>query len=447
MEQYEELTDLAADAVDAGDRGRAAKLNARALPYAAAAGPSATFELAQALSVQVGNLYRVADLEGAVDCGARALAVLQPPHRFYPAALATLTHAAWRDCPLDATDTAVTLPPEVVERAVRELLSTVYGALGNAYSRNLRVAEAIAHYEQALVALELQPPGFQRDLQAASLQGNLGNQYSRLRQPARAAQHNDAMRVLLDAAERAGADAEVIRCSRANLALNVMHGQPGGAAPSGSPALAALEALWHEQRLSDVPTVSVGPSDFGKHVSASVCISALQACSTPAQQRPWLERMLALPLGPLSATPAARLAGQPAFRGSCRACAMPADQVAVAGGKLRACVACKGVAYCSVSCQRADWKRHRVPCGAQAAALAMGGLDAAAALEDATCIICRRGLAPQPGGDAEPELVHILKCGHVGHSRCINVLVNALPFALSASCPTCDTPIDVGQTS
>ena len=187
--EYNKLMDAAADAADAGDRARAAKLQARAAPYAAAAGLEQAHELVLLLSVQIGHLYRENDFAGAVDCGARALAMLLPPHRYFPAALATFTHANWRDTPLDAADAAVTLPPEMVERARRETLSQVHGALGNAYSRNLRVMDAVTHYNLAVEALELQPATWKRDVQAASLQENLGNQYTRLYDLVRAREH------------------------------------------------------------------------------------------------------------------------------------------------------------------------------------------------------------------------------------------------------------------
>lgn len=451
--EHSKLMNAAADASDAGDRARSARLHAKAAPYAAAAGIAGAPALAVTLDVQTGCLYRLSDFTGALDCGARALAMLLPPHRYFPAALATLTHAAWRDTPLEAADVAVTLPANLVEPLRRELLCQVHSALGNACSRSLLVTDAISHYEQGLEALKLQPASWMRLVQESSMQENIGNQYCRLRDPVRTAQHYDTARALLDSAERAGADSESLRSSRASLAVNSV-ALTGILQASAAPALddafvpapsslEALEALWHEQRLSEAPAALNSPADWGADVSTNVCKRALLACTTPAQQRPWLERMLMLPTGLLSAIPAVRLAGQSAFRGACRACAMPAEQAEAAGDKLRACVACKGVAYCSQECQREDWSRHKLPCRAQAAALAAGTVNAPAALEDATCIACRRGLAPQPGGAGEPELVNIMRCGHAGHTRCITALINSRPHGHghAAFCPACDEPI------
>ena len=45
----------------------------------------------------------------------------------------------------------------------------------------------------------------------------------------------------------------------------------------------------------------------------------------------------------------------PGAEGKCRGCGK-------SDGKLKWCNACKSIKYCSVKCQRSDWKRHRTPC-------------------------------------------------------------------------------------
>jgi hypothetical protein len=268
-------------------------------------------------------------------------------------------------------------------------------------------------------------------------QSNLGNQYLRERQPERAAQYYARARALLDRAEAVGHDPAAVREARATLSMNSMLLQrqgPSDDAAGEAQTLASLEALWREERLADAP-----PGE-AQETASGTCRNALLLCATAAQPRPWLERLLALPGGPLSATPAARLSGQGAARGACRACGTPAAAAAAAGGKLRMCLACAGVAYCSQACQAADWKRHKRPCRAQAAAAAAGAVDAAAALEDATCSACRRGLTQPPAGADDPGLVQILRCGHAAHARCLDALRAAAGTAAPALCPACDVP-------
>jgi hypothetical protein len=63
--------------------------------------------------------------------------------------------------------------------------------------------------------------------------------------------------------------------------------------------------------------------------------------------------------------PAAAAAAAPAAQAQPAAAGVAKQQCARCGtcaGKLRRCGRCKGPHYCSVDCQRADWRRHQRVC-------------------------------------------------------------------------------------
>ncbi len=179
--QHLETVNEALEAERAGDIRRAAKLCALSLPMLLPLGPAGTLDLVTALIFQLEYLSKLEQLAASIDCAERALAVLLPPHSFYPAALATLSHAAWRDTPLDATDARVTLALERVAPVARKMLAVLYTGLGCVFSRGMRSAKAIEQFEKALDALALEPLGPARDMKESSIQARA--RVVRMRQP------------------------------------------------------------------------------------------------------------------------------------------------------------------------------------------------------------------------------------------------------------------------
>jgi len=47
---------------------------------------------------------------------------------------------------------------------------------------------------------------------------------------------------------------------------------------------------------------------------------------------------------------------------SCGYCGIGEGELGVSGGKLRFCLGCTGVRYCSLECQRGAWKAHKSLC-------------------------------------------------------------------------------------
>jgi tetratricopeptide (TPR) repeat protein len=171
-----EQMNAALDADAAHDYRRAAKQAEKALPLALAiaAKPDTSermlCDVLGTFTIALEYRSRLGDLEGAEDVAARGVAVLTPPHTFYPAAVGCLSHAAWRDKPLDATDTRVTLGAARVRLAVLTVLSVLHGELGVAYSRAMRSAPAVAAYEAALAAIAHEPPSAERNLKESAMQ-------------------------------------------------------------------------------------------------------------------------------------------------------------------------------------------------------------------------------------------------------------------------------------
>jgi hypothetical protein len=173
---YLEQINTALDADAAHDYRRAAKQAEKALPLALAiaAAPDTSARMLRdvlgVFTVVLEYRSRLGDLAGAEDVAARGVAVLSPPHTFFPAAIGTLSHAAWRDTPLDATDVRVTLDAARVRPAMLMVLSILHGELGVAYSRAMRSAPAVAAYEAALAAIAHEPPSAERNLKESAMQ-------------------------------------------------------------------------------------------------------------------------------------------------------------------------------------------------------------------------------------------------------------------------------------
>ncbi len=348
----------------------------------------------------------------AEDCRARALAILLPPHSFYARGVLCLTHAAWRDTPLDASDARITVAPEAVAPLVLKHLSAAHGALARGYTRcHTRPAAAIAAYEAANAALRAEPRSAKRHLRESSNWECQGHSHALAgRKDAAQACYDAAMRVLMNASElepvaRAAA-VQKLRDSLENDAL--AHSDE----PFDQTEYAANAAQWPHGLTGVAPAMS----------EVCVCCTMVQRTATEAKQRLWLLRATQLQHAPAAHRAAALLA--------CRGCGAPA----VGGAKWKLCSGCERVAYCGAACQRADWRRRKRWCtGAHAG-------SAEAALADATCCVCRRAVVCDDAADegeglagaaAPYQRVALLRCMHLAHAACLSEHESGCPVCTS----------------
>jgi tetratricopeptide (TPR) repeat protein len=332
------------------------------------------------------------------DVHARICALLEPPHRFWARGLTRLSHARWRDAPLDEQDVRLELPAAVAAHFASLWLRNAHASLGLAYMACGRLADMVACYERALAACAQEPPGEDRELAAAELHFFLG-QCLLPSQPDRA---RACFHAALAAAERAGPSprAEAQRAKVRHLLAALARPGSDEEMTVGAEELAALEEQW----------ACAGAEQGSAHTLAFICRRALCGTSTAAVQLPWLLRSATLPGAPEAAKAVAML--------GCRACgAAPA-----AGAKHKLCSGCARVAYCGAACQKADWSRHKRLCVER---------SAEAALADATCVVCRRALMPDErelAGAYQPAGIPS-RCQHYSHAACY--------LAATADCPAC----------
>jgi hypothetical protein len=331
------------------------------------------------------------------DVHARACALLEPPHRFWARGLTRLSHARWRDAPLDEQDALLQLPARLAVHFVARLRGA-HTALGGAYAVCDRSADMVACYRRALEACAQAPPGEDRELSAAFLHHNLG-QALRAAQPDRAF---ECFQAAAAAAERAGpGPGGVALRAKVRRVLAAM-ARPGGdnELVVSEEELAALEDQW----------ACADAEHAQENARSWMCRRALAGTETAAAQRPWLLRSATLAGAPDAAKAVA-------MRG-CRACgAAPA-----AGAKHKLCSGCARVAYCGAACQKADWPRHKRLCSDR---------SAEAALADATCVFCCRALLPDETdrASAYQQVAMPRHCVHLTHVACI--------LATAADCPAC----------
>jgi hypothetical protein len=206
------------------------------------------------------------------DVHARVCALLQPPHRFWARGLTRLSHARWRDAPVeDEQDAQLELPAAVAAEFAVKWLRSAHAALGVAYAAWERDADVIACSQRALEACALEPPSEERELAAAELHYWLGQTLCTA-QPDRA---RASFQAALAAAERAGPSPfGVVVCARARRGLAEL-ACAGGDNEQGVSAeeLASLEDEW----------ACPGAAAITR---AWICRRALHATYTAATQRP-----------------------------------------------------------------------------------------------------------------------------------------------------------------
>jgi hypothetical protein len=344
-------------------------------------------------------------LGDACDAHARALAILTPPHTFWARALTCLTHAAWRDAPLDAADERVTLPPAVTGPLCCKLLSATHECMAEGYGRlHGHAADAIAAYERAVAALALERPGAARDYRESNHLQSIGHLH---RGAGRTAAARAAFTRALALVRRLRDD------EPEEQALSIAHLQS---------CLAMLDVeldLESDDKQYQMYADAWGAPRDGysaEKVAVTLCSVVLGSTRSAARQRPSLLRAVTLP----GAADAARGAAARA----CRACGAAAP--AAAEQKLKRCAGCGRVAFCSAACQAADWRRHKRFC--------TGGMladSAEAALADATCAVCCRALVPDDAAAADDahegaareasayQAVVMPRCMHLLHAACM----------------------------
>jgi hypothetical protein len=405
----------AGDAVEAGEWARALRRVAYVLSPAGAAlaaahthyvgerAPWAVAQMAEVARVIVQCLNYAVNaktqpgrplLSEACDAHARALALLAPPHTFWARALTDLTHAGWRDSPLEG-DERVTLPPAVTAPLCRKLLSETHEVMAEGFGRmHGHPADAIACYERSLAALALEPPSAVRDYMESNRLQSLGH--------------------LHRGAGRTGAARE---CFTRGLALvrRLRDDDPEEQARSVRHLESCLAILNVDMDLeNDQEQYQMYEAGWDKprdgfsaeQVAVNLCTTVLAYTRSAARQRTWLLRAVRLE--------GAAEARRGAAMRACRGCGAGVEDAAT---KVKLCGGCGRFAFCSPACQAADWRRHKRHCAAGPLAD-----SAEAALADATCSVCRRALVPDDDSDASEEAyqaVVLPACMHLAHAACI----------------------------
>jgi hypothetical protein len=424
-----------------GSRRLSSALALAADPLCAAAAAAAADDaasladrVAACLALQLRVCARQGRMGEAEECHARAVAILLPPHTFWPHALCTLSHAEWRDAPLHAADARVALPPGAAAAVPPMRLRRSWEWLAYAYSEVPgRGPDALAALHATLAALAHEPPDVLRTLRAASLHESAGRVAAALGQLGAAHESMaEALALALRAEGCEGAAATgrelLIKGLRYNLSLLRAHlPAASGAAAAALPAtveeaeaahLASLERTWTElfEASGGVGSVAVHVAEAAALEAldmAPLCAQALRASSSAAAQRAWLLRAVRL------ATPG--VAHAAAVR-ACRACAAPRAEE-----PLKLCARCGRVAYCGGACQKADWPRHKPHCTGKASA------TAEAMLADATCVVCLKALVTPDASDDGGGLATLLLCSHLAHAACLA----AAPPPTHGPCPVC----------
>jgi hypothetical protein len=359
--------------------------------------------------------------------------MLTPPYTFWARALTTLTYVRWREEPdtAGASDVKFELCAEAVQPLVEGELSQMHADMGALLAEKRRLAESTALYNAALAALAaFEPPCARRDVKEALMRENLGISCSfRGDVEGMRTLYRAALR-LLDRARDGVVDEErealVAQYMRVTIRLNgrtlstddncMGLDQPRC---SDAEALQSLEKSWERHARG-------GDMQWSTFDAVGLCHFALPKCDTRAQQRCWLERVVAL-------HGAAAVLKAAAVRG-CRAC----GERACSERPLKSCAGCGRVAYCGGACQKADWRRHKRWCAAENAA--------DAALADAMCAVCARPLLDADGADEaeassaaasasladaallEEQRLALPRCRHLAHAAC---------SAACGSCPIC----------
>jgi hypothetical protein len=406
------LMEEACDAHDAGEWARAERRSVRTLALAGdaffgrqhdilTAGETSLLldRTMQALSMLAALHAREGSWAAADDCYARFLA-LQPPAKFWARGITRLSHVGWRNTALES-DLLVELPPAVKSNG--ELVGLMHSNMGLVYlGLRERTADAVRCFESALALLREDPPAPERDVSEAVTLVNLGLAHASSDPRPQLLHYFDAALRLVDGADGAQSrDAIRFRISTSRLqVVNSMQ----ALAPASDAELALLEQSWAAlMRAGDEDWVAANHHPWG------TCQEALRRAATPALQRPWLLRAVALRES-AAALEAAALLG-------CRACAAAAPGDAA----LLLCTGCNRVAYCGAACQNSDWRRHKPHC--------KSAESAEAALADAVCCVCSRALVCDGGGDEEAALVTLQRCGHFAHATCVDTL--------GSGCPAC----------
>jgi tetratricopeptide (TPR) repeat protein len=351
-------------------------------------------------------------LADASDCHARALHLLspqQPP--FWARGITCVSHAGWRDTPLNARDVLCDAPPSVNMCLLlqRELgvsfVRRLHTELGLALARaGGHTHEAQAAYEEALAALAAEPPGPARDCEASILHNNIGNQMLARSELQAARARYDTVASLLAGVDDDGADeqtrerAALLRAqaakARANLAaLTAMQARtPGTFLPETCDAdLAEHEATCGRTVATPCGVLRTQWS-MRDGAPVSACRTALGRADTPAQVSTCgcCARWSCRPRAPRCA----RWWGEAAARAERRP---PLARRSCRTARARA------------------WRTAAKPASGRTGRAA----TPAAAAADAVCVACHAPLLR--GDDAAPHArqVLMLRCLHLAHMACL----------------------------